>query len=1044
MLQTKRQFKAYLLSLFFLGNFGITLNAQEIPTVPVFQTFQHPELDNKPMLRWWFPSADADEALIEKQLQEYYQKGFGGVEIAMVPQHTEFDPRASGWGTEKWNELMKLVLQKAADLPGKFTVDFTISAHWPPSLNTVDPNDRATAQEMSFAYQTAKTGVSTLPLPKQKVKDLGQHDFLFVDEFVAASIAKVKTVKGDDIELDASSLKDVTAFVSKKRNEKTGEYIYTPAGIPENSTFFGDKPKLADKQYQYQIDLPESLYPALTANASGSSLKAGDWVVFAYYQRGTGQLLSGFEMGIINLPMPDGMYALDYYCAAGTQELINYWRAHILNDPELLALLKANGGYIFEDSIEGHYLGPVWSNGLLEQFQLNKTYNLTPFLPEIASSKGSQKHFKISGNTTSNFLDDYHQTLNQLYLKEHVAPLKKWTREFNYNYRAQPYGAYVEVADAAADLDIAEGESLGFFDRDDNFRHIAGGVHVAGKKLVSDEALADLGAGYKLNWKSAVKTLNSNYSTGVNRMVIHGTAYPIEPSGNKDFWPGWHPFQAAFAEPWGPRQAFWSDVEIITNYIARTQAVLQYGKPLVDIAILTGNHDFTTGFNGLLELGYSYDFIGRKTVLYTGMDVQNNVLAPSGPAYQLLVVKDMNSLSNEVFNQLYTNAKAGLPIIFFGALPTVESSSDINALTIFQNVRVVKSEDELSAVINQLGVTPRTAYDKAPLHTATRTDANGNYCFIYNAGDADYKGEVTFQTSGIPYLLDAHSGTITPIYVYQHDQNTTTINLALLPAEAKIIALLDPSVVGKAPVFYTSSTVPIHAGADGNAWAYSTVAGKFNIEKVNGETQTVKLNKPKKNIAFDSWELNIESFGPAQANAKTYTTKVTELHVGEVTLQSWSAMDMPAAELQKAGVDSSAHLSGIGHYTSQFELPTNWSENDGLILQLEHLDDMITAVEINGHQITAIDPLNSQLDISAFVKAGINTITIKTATTLINRLHVSNPNFYWGVSALPPLPDSIKEAMPEGAMPGPPPMKNVFNYGLTKAELVPYVQQKIN
>jgi cyclophilin family peptidyl-prolyl cis-trans isomerase len=124
----------------------------------VFESFLTPDAHAKPMARMWFPDASAgedDNDYIEKQISELAAKGFGGVEVAMIMtygvRYDNEDTRVYGWGTDNWIKLMKKVLKAAAKVPGGFQVDATITSHWPPLLNTIDPNDDAASKELSFS-----------------------------------------------------------------------------------------------------------------------------------------------------------------------------------------------------------------------------------------------------------------------------------------------------------------------------------------------------------------------------------------------------------------------------------------------------------------------------------------------------------------------------------------------------------------------------------------------------------------------------------------------------------------------------------------------------------------------------------------------------------------------------------------------------------------------------------------------------------------------------------------------------------------------------
>ena len=78
-------------------------------TGTVLDSFLEPDFHAKPMTRLWFPDAGAgedDNDSIEKQILELADKGFGGVEVAMLMsfgvRYTNEESRVYGWGTENW------------------------------------------------------------------------------------------------------------------------------------------------------------------------------------------------------------------------------------------------------------------------------------------------------------------------------------------------------------------------------------------------------------------------------------------------------------------------------------------------------------------------------------------------------------------------------------------------------------------------------------------------------------------------------------------------------------------------------------------------------------------------------------------------------------------------------------------------------------------------------------------------------------------------------------------------------------------------------
>ncbi|MCL2165481.1 MAG: hypothetical protein FWH55_14100, partial [Oscillospiraceae bacterium] len=180
-------------------------------STPIIEYFNNPDMSSKPMARMWFPDAEAgvdDNDLIEKQIFELADKGFGGVEVAMLADGVNYsnaEGKEYGWGTENWSKLLKKVLKAAAKVPGGFQVDMTITAHWPPALNTIDPNDDAANKELSYSFTKIIDSDLTLndyielnlPPTKTSIAAGGfggggaAAGFVFTDTFVSAAIAQV-------------------------------------------------------------------------------------------------------------------------------------------------------------------------------------------------------------------------------------------------------------------------------------------------------------------------------------------------------------------------------------------------------------------------------------------------------------------------------------------------------------------------------------------------------------------------------------------------------------------------------------------------------------------------------------------------------------------------------------------------------------------------------------------------------------------------------------------------------------------------------------
>lgn len=973
----------------------------------IMQEFKNPGIDSRGMFRCWFPDAGADLRRVENHVNTIYTAGFGGMEIAMVPQFTRFDAREYGWATPRWKEMLRTILRTASALPEPFKIDLTITAHWPPALNTIDPNHPAAQKELSYTItKVTEEGTMELPMPRPRTCDDDHEDaahFIFTDTFLCAVSAKIVGKKGKKFIL--SDFTDVSSAVTVLDR-------VTPAGIALDEDKFGPKPRLANVQHYYAIDLSAAGIPAQT----GEAWDIGDTLLFAYYTRGTGQTLSGRSMPMfhLHLSMADKMYATDYYCTEGTDAIIDVWEKNILDDDEIRALMNRIGGAIFEDSIELSCSTIPWTNRFAEEFHSFRGYDIIPYLPILQSLKGSSVQFLTDSGIEKMLVDDYYTTLNDLYLRDHVERLKSWTKTFGCQYRAQSYGGDVNTSAASCVLDIAEGESLGFGEMREFFRNISGGVHMTGRKYVSDEVLADLMSGYCLDWKNAAGTLNSNWAAGVNRMVIHGVSYETEVSGQYNQWPGWHAFMNAFADPWGDRMPYWENVSTFAAFIARTQAILQGGTPRIDLAVYKGQRAYGYGYTHLMDYGYSYDIISNPHLLLDTATVSHGVFCPSGPCYQALLVIDQTMLPIPSAKNLLKLAQDGLNLLFVGQVPRYANGAftvDREIGTLMAQMKALPTVhfcadlDDAVETLKKLGIEPRCSYNAPKLEPICRVDETGAYYFLYNGGE-NVTTTVRLQGQGKPVSINTWTGEIVPL-ACTPVEGGAELEVTICHRDGLMLAMVPDA---EAPIGKTFGTP----------------------------------------IAIPAFDTTIESWGPdPDAAVPTQSRKVTAAF-GLQPVGQWDTLPASEALLRELDVDGMKHVSGRASYRAVFTLPSC----SGAELTVETGDCMIVGGSINGHSLPPINQRSGRVDLGNFVHPGENEIELTMATTLINRLRIAHPLFDGkGGMPAPPQPaegdpdskELIIGTMPDDdyEMPGAPmdmpaPKSGEYHYGLLSAVVTPY------
>jgi hypothetical protein len=162
-------------------------------------------------------------------------------------------------------------------------------------------------------------------------------------------------------------------------------------------------------------------------------------------------------------------------------------------------------------------------------------------------------------------------------------------------------------------------------------------------------------------------------------------------------------------------------------------------------------------------------------------------------------------------------------------------------------------------------------------------------------------------------------------------------------------------------------------------------AGTYTTKLSNGRTVSSKVGEVPAAIDLTNaaWRVVAEDWKPVNPYAETTgaaaaQTRKDRVEVDLKGLKAWP--EIP--QLQ--------HASGLGTYTTTFDLPAKWSAANGATLKLGEVFDTFT-VTVNG-QAAAIDQLSGEGDVGRYLKAGSNTITVRVATTMNNRLANLDPD----------------------------------------------------
>ncbi|MDA0167065.1 glycosyl hydrolase [Solirubrobacter ginsenosidimutans] len=913
------------------------------------------------MFRWWWPGADVDEGELTSEIDQIAAAGYKGVEIADVMDSVTYpvDPDKYGYGTPRWNRAVETVLRRAAQRG--LQVDVTLGAHWPAAVPGLDVNGPAASKELTYGLQVVTGGFSgAVPAPAPRTYEDRTSTAGVITTVTKTSrpdfvgVTAVRCLQDDcsakPLQIDLASRVDLTSRVHD------GRLDWTP---------------------------PD----------------AHAWVLVGSWERGTAQRNDApFGTSAMLITDPEAR-VVDHFGAQGAQTMTAYFAG--LLSPESRRLLRETGGSIFEDSLELKH-AQAWTPGFLQEFARRRGYDLRPFLAVLAADEnpnpfaGPIPAFGVAGADVAvagRVRRDVDQTLNDLYLENHVAPLQRFAHSLGLGYRAQPYGEPIDIGQAAASVDTVECETLGC-PNDDDWRAMAAGSDLAGHRVVSDEMLpGGFGTVYGNTQQDVAREVNGEYAAGANQMVFHGFPYATWPESadgatTDDWtrWPGFHAFGAGIPEAFGPRQPTWTMATDTSGYYARMQAALQAGTRRTDVAVYNQSLDHVTGGwtdPALAAAGYTYGYITPGSLALPSIRVSGGRLAPDGPDFGAVILDNQASMPLATAQKLSALARAGLPVIVVGDPPSsipgyaadpaaadAQLRAAIGQLLAQPSVRRVTAEADVPGALAAAGLPPAAASSSAAVRSQHRVDRGRDVYVLYNDSSAPVDGTATLSGGSRPFALNAWDGELTALARYASTRKTVTVPLTLAPHAAIVLAVGDDDAA-----HVVSTTADDARYEQGKLVLRATTGGRYRARMSDGRVLSATIPALPDPIGLSRWQLSVDDYQPAGPGQPSNATKHVQWHLNDVAPGPWSA------------IASISDASGIGTYTTTLKLPSRWR---GGTLDLGQVGGSFR-VTVNGRWIGPVDQLDTRIDLGRYLHPGTNTLAVTVATTLLNRLRVTRP-----------------------------------------------------
>jgi hypothetical protein len=306
---------------------------------------------------------------------------------------------------------------------------------------------------------------------------------------------------------------------------------------------------------------------------------------------------------------------------------------------------KALRGLIV-DSFEAGFQN--WTESLPDEFHRRNGYRMRRFLPVLTG------RVVDSMAVSECFLWDFRQTVGRLLAEHYYGTLRDLAHQHGMIFYAEPYDSMVSPFQCGEYVDVPTAEF--WLHPKNNVKTIASISHTYGQPLTAAEAFTALPEdGAWRTYPYALKALGDRaFAEGMNRAILH--SYVHQPYDNAA--PGFT--LGRYGSRFGRFNTWWRDGSAWIDYLSRCQFLLQQGKPVTDICLLyyddiEGTVSFELpAFGG----GYDYDICAPKQFLK--MNCTNGVCRlPNGQEYRLILLPEHPFMTYDLLRHLHEMIQSG-------------------------------------------------------------------------------------------------------------------------------------------------------------------------------------------------------------------------------------------------------------------------------------------------------------------------------------------------------------------------------------------------
>ena len=222
-----------------------------------------------------------------------------------------------------------------------------------------------------------------------------------------------------------------------------------------------------------------------------------------------------------------------------------------------------------------------WSATFADEFKKRRGYDMMPYLPAMAGVPVQ------TAEVSEKFLSDVRETIAELLVDKFFTTMAGLAHQKGFQFSAEST-APTMVGDGMLhfrEADLPMGEfwlRSPTHDKPSDVLDAVSGGHIYGRPIIQSEAFTEV----RMAWDEhpgMLKTLaDRNFALGVNRFVLHVF--------NHNPWLDQKPGMTldGVGLYFQRDQTWWKPGKAWVDYLQRCQTLLQMGKPVIDVAVFTG------------------------------------------------------------------------------------------------------------------------------------------------------------------------------------------------------------------------------------------------------------------------------------------------------------------------------------------------------------------------------------------------------------------------------------------------------------------------